>query len=425
MRSEELKRYTLISLAALVLAACANDREPAKKIIDDIQTALHAAPADAAKYAPDQLNEVQAKYEDLQTELAAEDYKGVVARGPAVLAEAQGLTSAATAKKAEVMQQLNDQWSSLSSAVPQEATALRSRIDLLSQKKNLELARRIGQGIDLAAAKAALGDATSLWSKAQGAFGNGNMGEAVSTAKDAKAKLDTLANTPKGRLAGGRRGALGSAGALAAGRACGGERSFADDHRGAANMRRGERAILDLEPHLDLRRTLHVLALEPDESRGVLTELTELEQITGKHGVGVAARRILRDPEGGQNIRDSVVISSGFAPRFTANTKKPSAPSSWPRVRSVSKLGASASSARGSPIGTSSRVLPLRAIRAGMTSWSEVAGSLSASATRRVVLNGSGLSSSGTVCRNSITVELCAPCRLSRALTSTTPIPHA
>ncbi|MGA2343669.1 MAG: hypothetical protein ABSG29_10805, partial [Steroidobacteraceae bacterium] len=52
-------------------------------------------------------------------------------------------------------------------------------------------------------AKSALGDATSLWSKAQGAFGNGNMDEAVSTAKDVKAKLDTLAGTVKIDLPGG------------------------------------------------------------------------------------------------------------------------------------------------------------------------------------------------------------------------------
>jgi exonuclease VII large subunit len=193
MRWEELKKYTLISLATLVLAACANDREPAQKMMNDIQVAIHAAPGDAVKYAPDQLNDVQTKYDDLQTALTAQDYKGVLARGPAVLTEAQGLAGAAAAKKAEVREQLNDQWSSVSSAVPQEASAIQSRIDMLSQKKN----HKLSQGIDLDAAKSALGDATSLWSKAQGAFGNGNMDEAVSAAKDAKAKLDTLAGTLK------------------------------------------------------------------------------------------------------------------------------------------------------------------------------------------------------------------------------------
>ena len=200
MRWEKLKKYTLISLAALTLAACANDREPAQKMMNDIQAAIHAASDDAARYVPEQLNDAQTKYDDLQTALAAQDYKGVLARGPAVLTEAQGLTGAAAAKKTEVTQQLNDQWSSVSSAVPQEASAIQSRIDMLSQKKNHKLAQEILKGIDLDAAKSALGDATSLWSKAQGAFGNGNMNEAVSAAKDAKAKLDTLAGTLKVEL---------------------------------------------------------------------------------------------------------------------------------------------------------------------------------------------------------------------------------
>ena len=199
MRLGELKRFSLISLAALVLAACASDREPAQKMLNDVQAAINASAPDAAKYAPDQLNDVQTKYDDLQTALTAQDYKAVLARGPALLAEAQGLAGVAAAKKAELTKQLNDQWSSLSSIVPREFTAIQSRIDMLSQKKNRSLAK----GIDLDAAKSALGDATSLWSKAQGAFGNGNMDEAVSTAKDVKAKLDTLAGTVKVDLPGG------------------------------------------------------------------------------------------------------------------------------------------------------------------------------------------------------------------------------
>jgi hypothetical protein len=190
---KEFKKYTLISFAAILLAACASQREPAQQMINGIEAAISAASADAAKYVPDQLNDVQTKFDDLKTAMNAQDYKGVLARGAPLLSEAQGLASAAAAKKADVMKALNDQWASLSSAVPADATAIQSRIDMLSQKKNKKLAK----GIDLDAAKSGLSDATSLWSKAQGAFGNGNMDEAVSTAKDVKTKLETLAGSLK------------------------------------------------------------------------------------------------------------------------------------------------------------------------------------------------------------------------------------
>jgi hypothetical protein len=195
---KRVRQYALIFLAgAALLAACANQREPAQKMINDIEAAVNAASADAAKYVPDQLIGVQTKLGDLKASFARGDYKYVVQAAPAVLGEAQGLASAAAAKMAEAAKQLNDQWTSLSGAVPGYMTAIQNRIDLLSKKSN----RKLAKGIDLDAAKSALSDATSLWSKAQGAFGNGNMGEAVMAAKEVNAKLAELAMSLKMDLA--------------------------------------------------------------------------------------------------------------------------------------------------------------------------------------------------------------------------------
>jgi hypothetical protein len=190
---KRVRQYALIFLAGAMLAACANQREPAQKMINDIEAAVNAASADAAKYVPDQLIGLQTKLGDLKASFARGDYKYVVQAAPAVLSEAQGLASAVAAKKAEVAKVLNDQWTSLSSAVPGYVTAIQNRIDLLSKKSN----RKLAKGIDLDAAKSALSDATSLWSKAQGAFGNGNMDEAVTAAKEVKTKLADLAMSLK------------------------------------------------------------------------------------------------------------------------------------------------------------------------------------------------------------------------------------
>jgi hypothetical protein len=77
--------------------------------------------------------------------------------------------------------------------VPAEVTAVQNRIDELSKKPS----KKMAAGLDLNAAKGAAGDATALWSKAQAAFAAGNLDEAVSTAKDVKAKVEAVAASLK------------------------------------------------------------------------------------------------------------------------------------------------------------------------------------------------------------------------------------
>ena len=186
---QRVSRYAVISMAAIILAACASQKEPAQKLIGDVESTVAAASTEAAKYVPDQLADVQAKLAGLKESFDKQDYAAVVTGGPAVLTAAQGLATAAAAKKDEVLKALNDEWTGLSSALPGDVTAIQTRIDELSKKSNKKQAK----GIDLDAAKAGAGDATSLWSKAQAAFAAGNLDEAVSTAKDVKAKVEALA----------------------------------------------------------------------------------------------------------------------------------------------------------------------------------------------------------------------------------------
>src|SRR5271166_322944 len=193
----EFRRYACICLAAVLLAACASQREPAQKMLNDIEAAMIAASADAAKYVPDQLNAVQTKLGALKASFDKQDYQAVMAGAPPVLLEARGLAGAAAAKKAEIIKGLNESWTELSSAVPGYVTAVQKRIEYLSQNSN----RKVAKGIDLEAAKSGLSDATSLWSMAQGAFGNGNMDEAVSTAQAVQSKLEALASSLKMELA--------------------------------------------------------------------------------------------------------------------------------------------------------------------------------------------------------------------------------
>jgi hypothetical protein len=187
--SKRIGRLAFVSLAALLLAACAGQKEPAQRLIADIQATVTAASDEAAKYIPDQLMDVQTKLGELRAAFDRKDYPAVVQGAPAVLDAAQSLATAAAAKKDEVLKALNDKWTGLAGSVPGYMTAIQNRIDFLGKKAN----KKAAAGIDLDAAKAGLADAMSLWSKAQAAFAGGNMDEAVSTAQSVKAKAESLA----------------------------------------------------------------------------------------------------------------------------------------------------------------------------------------------------------------------------------------
>lgn len=190
-------RFAFLSLLAITMAACAGQKEPARKLLADIEATVTAASTEAAKYVPDQLMDVQAKFGELKASYAKQDYAAVISGAPPVFAAAQTLATAAAAKKDEVLKTLDDKWMVLAGTVPEYATAVQNRIDVLRKKSS----KKAAADVDLDAAKLSLDQATSLWSKAQAAFAGGNMDEAVRTAEDVKSRVEAVAATLKLDLA--------------------------------------------------------------------------------------------------------------------------------------------------------------------------------------------------------------------------------
>jgi hypothetical protein len=194
MSSTLRHRYAWNALAVLMLlAACANQMEPAQRSISDIEAALSTSASDAAKYVPEQLTDVRRELGDLKATFDRQDYAAVLKAAPAVMERAQGLASAAAAKKAELTRALSEEWSGLAARVPGYMTAIQSRIEFLAKKSN----RKLAAGIDLDAARGSLSEDSSVWSKAQAAFATGNLREAVTTAKNLETSLEGLASTLK------------------------------------------------------------------------------------------------------------------------------------------------------------------------------------------------------------------------------------
>jgi len=183
--------FVSLVMAAVLLAGCANQMEPARKAIADIEAAIAAAGPDAAQYIPDQLQAVTSEVASLKAKFDQKDYKGVLAAAPALLTQAQGLSAAAGAAKeaaqAAALQAMNAEWGTLSADIPPQLAAVTSRVGILSKSKKLPA------GLDAAAfdaARSGTDEATALWSQATAAQASGNMEQAVGAARQVKDKLN-------------------------------------------------------------------------------------------------------------------------------------------------------------------------------------------------------------------------------------------
>jgi hypothetical protein len=187
MTMRKLHSLGLMAAITVLLGACSSQMEPAQQAIAGIDSAVASASPDAAKYVPDELATVQAKLTELKAAFDKKDYAEVLAGAPAVLTAAQNLLGDAALKKEAVVKEMGGEWTGLAATVPAVVAAVSKRVAALGKGKHPPA------GADLAAAKTSLADATSLWGKAQAAFAAGNVEEAVTTARNVKAKAEAAA----------------------------------------------------------------------------------------------------------------------------------------------------------------------------------------------------------------------------------------
>jgi hypothetical protein len=172
--------WVLVMLAALLVAACQNQRAPAEQAVASAEAALTNIRDMATRYAPDQLQAVDAQLSSAKDSLAKGDYKAVLAGMPALNSAISSLKDTATAKQQEVEaanEKAKDAWGPLSSDVPKMVEAIQSRVDILSKSHHLP------KGVtkdSLAAAKSSVDSMKSSWGDASNAATSGDYATAVS-----------------------------------------------------------------------------------------------------------------------------------------------------------------------------------------------------------------------------------------------------
>ena len=178
--------WVLATLAAVLIAACANQRAPAEQAVKAAESALTDIRDMANRYAPDQLQAVDAQLNGVKDSLAKGDYKGVLAAMPALNTAISNLKDTATANQQQAeaaSAKAKDAWGPLSSDVPKMVDAISSRVDILSKSHHLP------KGVTkdtLAAAKSGLDSMKSAWSDASNAATSGDYSTAVSKGQAVK-----------------------------------------------------------------------------------------------------------------------------------------------------------------------------------------------------------------------------------------------
>jgi hypothetical protein len=178
--------WVLAILAAVFIAGCQNQRAPAERAVTAAESALTSIRDMATRYAPDQLQSVDAQLNGAKDSLAKGDYKGVLAAMPALNKAISDLKDTATAKQQEAdaaSAKAKDVWGPLSSDVPKMVDAISSRVDILSKSHHLP------KGVTkdtLAAAKSGLDSMKSAWSDASNAATSGDYTTAVSKGQAVK-----------------------------------------------------------------------------------------------------------------------------------------------------------------------------------------------------------------------------------------------
>ena len=173
----------VLMLAAVLVTACQNQRAPAEQAVAAAESALTNIRDMATRYAPDQLQAVDAQLASAKDSLAKGDYKAVLAGMPALNSAISTLKDTATAKQQEVdaaNQKAKDAWGPISSDVPKMVDAIQSRVDILSKSHHLP------KGVtkeSLAAAKSSVDSMKSAWGDASNAATSGDYATAVSKAQ--------------------------------------------------------------------------------------------------------------------------------------------------------------------------------------------------------------------------------------------------
>lgn len=180
----------LIAAAAIGLAGCASQKEPAEQALAAIEKTLEGSGAQVQKYLPERYQEIEARVKALRDALAQENYGDVVADAPAVTDLLRKAVADSAIRRAQLRVEMEAEWAELVKTMPGMIKAMDRKIAVQGG--------RPPAGMDQAGWKAMIDsyDATrEAWGKAAAEISAANFEDTVLAARDAKAKIAAMMDT--------------------------------------------------------------------------------------------------------------------------------------------------------------------------------------------------------------------------------------
>jgi hypothetical protein len=183
------KSFLAAALAALalVLAACASQKEPAEKAMADIEAKFEQSAAEIRKYLPERYAEVEASVASLRDAMSKQDYGDVVSGAATAQESLKRAIAESRVARAQALAAMETEWDALAKDMPEMVKAMDKKIT--SQRGR---APKGMTGDEWKQAIAEYDAARDTWSKAATEMTRQNFEATVLAARDAKAKIAAL-----------------------------------------------------------------------------------------------------------------------------------------------------------------------------------------------------------------------------------------
>lgn len=179
--------WLAVAVTAFGIVGCASKQEPAENLVQSAESALAEIRADAAKYAPDQLQKAEALLATAKERLAKEKYQEVLEGGNALATEVNALKEVVISKQTQLAAATLE-WERLKKSVPPLLSSIENQLASLKGRKLPPEVTK--QSFD--SAKTELETMKSAWSEATAAADAGDAAVAADKGRAVEAKAHEI-----------------------------------------------------------------------------------------------------------------------------------------------------------------------------------------------------------------------------------------